>query len=162
MAEIIIGKRVLYTLLLDDEDVHLIEDGYLASDKRAEDRIYARLYPRPVPTKGGRIFHYVHRLIMPDADMVDHINGNGLDNRRSNLRPCSYGENNRNAAPRKNKRVSQYIGVFPTTNGKWYGQVSVDYVTHNTPRFPTEYEAAVARDALARKLHGEFAVINIT
>jgi len=102
----------------------------------------------------------MHRMIMqpPEGMVVDHINGNGLDNRRCNLRICTQEQNARNNAPKGNG-ASRFKGVFPCGK-KWGAKVTHRKKTHRLGVFADEVEAAKARDRLALKLHGEFARLN--
>lgn len=116
-------------------------------------RIYARRYSR----KGIVL---MHREIMnpPKGMVVDHINGNGLDNRRCNLRICTPAENVRNRRKVACGR-SRFIGVFPRRD-KWHAVVTHQRKTHFVGSFDDEVEAAKARDRLALELHGPFARLN--
>lgn len=91
--------------------------------------------------------------------MVDHINGNGLDNRRCNLRVCSHGENMRNRTMNRNNR-SGYKGVYfdPDKNGRpWRAQIRANGRKHSLGRFDTAEQAYEAYQKAAERLHGEFA-----
>lgn len=104
----------------------------------------------------------MHRLIIdaPDGVLVDHINGNGLDNRKSNIRTCNHSENQRNRGPQRNS-VSQYKGVsLCRATGRWRCRIQVDGKDIWIGRFDTESEAAHAYDAAARIHHGAFAYLN--
>ena len=98
----------------------------------------------------------MHRLIMqaPEGMVVDHINGNGLDNRRCNLRICTQYENALNSRPRADAK-SRFKGVYPHHN-KWKARVGGRYLG----LFDDEVEAAKARDRKARELYGEHAWLN--
>ena len=102
----------------------------------------------------------MHRLIMnpPKGMVVDHINGNGLDNRRCNLRICTQAENSRNSRKHADGR-SRFIGVHPHRD-KWDAVVTRQGKTHYAGSFDDEVEAAKARDRLALELHGQFARLN--
>lgn len=107
----------------------------------------------------------LHRLIMnaTPEQVVDHINGNKLDNRRENLRVCTQAENTRNnRTPRKNK-TSRFKGVswYPRGN-RWKAQIQVNKQKKHIGYFPSEEEAALAYDEAAERLHGEFASKNFT
>lgn len=100
----------------------------------------------------------MHRAIMqpPEGFIVDHIDGNGLNNRRGNLRVCTLAENNRNKRGNKNAS-SQYIGVsWMKAERKWRAAIGCKPTTV-LGRFDCEIEAAQAYDAEAIKRYGEFA-----
>jgi hypothetical protein len=102
----------------------------------------------------------MHRLILeaPTDSQVDHVNGNTLDNRRSNLRLASNAENQRNKHDVENE--SGYRGVHRKERGGWEASISVDGHNKSLGRFPTAAEAALARDLAALDQHGEFAITN--
>lgn len=105
---------------------------------------------------------YMHRVVMnaPDGMQVDHINGNGLDNRRSNLRICTNSQNAQNSFKKKNKS-SRYKGVcWRKDDRNWIARI-----THNRKqicigRYHDEVSAAQAYDKKAIELFGEFANLN--
>jgi len=101
----------------------------------------------------------LHRLILdaPKGVCVDHINRDGLDNRRSNLRLATQAQNTRNSAGRVSKHG--FTGVCWYEFG-YYGRVRLGQKQHTTITVPTAEEAARLRDELAQKLHGDFAVLN--
>lgn len=100
----------------------------------------------------------MHCLIL-GIQGVDHINGDTLDNRRHNLRSATASQNAMNRKKRSGSYYSKFIGVT-RHQGKWTGSVTKDGKSHNAGRFDNEEECARARDKLALKLHGEFAVLN--
>jgi HNH endonuclease/AP2 domain len=95
----------------------------------------------------------------PEDKVVDHIDGNSLNNCRSNLRLCDVRHNTK--ARRKTVRdcLSKYKGVT-IRNGGWFAYITVDGKHCPIGSFPTEEEAARAYDKFARELHGEFACLN--
>lgn len=103
----------------------------------------------------------MHRIIMAALphQLVDHINGNGLDNRRCNLRLCNFGQNAMNAKVRKNKE-SKYKGVFRCQN-KWCAKVRKNRKTVFLKAFNLEVDAAKAYNKAAAKHFGEFAFLNL-
>lgn len=111
----------------------------------------------------GKVQHVrMHRVIMaPDPGQdVDHINGDGLDNRRANLRLCHRRQNIRNQRKHRNN-TSGYKGVFwQRDKGKWRASISKNYRSHHLGYFTGKTEAARAYDSAARELHGEFAQLN--
>jgi hypothetical protein len=103
----------------------------------------------------------MHREIMkaPEGMVVDHINGNGLDNRRCNLRLCTAEQNALNTRPRTNTK-SRFKGVFPHGN-KWLARVRYKGRRFYLGLFDNEMEAAKARDRKAVELFGEYAWRNL-
>lgn len=117
---------------------------------------------RTVTSAGRQKRIYMHRLIMdtPPHLVCDHINHNGLDNRKANLRNCTMKQNNANA--RSAREVSsRYKGVsYSKRKKKWAVYIKKDGTQFNLGCFNDEIEAAKAYDAAAEKLHGEFAHLN--
>lgn len=112
--------------------------------------------------KGGRYF--LHRVIMgaPKGIQVDHIDGNGLNCQKNNLRLAT---NKQNAYNQRKyhypKSTSQYKGVsLIVASGKWRACVMLNGKDINAGHYATEIEAARARDKKAKELHGEFASLN--
>lgn len=104
----------------------------------------------------------MHRLILPGVAIVDHINGNGLDNRRCNLRDATKSENGFNAGPyngRRFKGVSFDKRARPADR-PWRAMIQAHGRRHYLGHFTTEVEAAMAYDDAARRLHGRFARLN--
>ena len=92
--------------------------------------------------------------------MCDHIDHSTLDNRRKNLRKCSWLENRRNARPKKNCS-SAYKGVyFHKVNKVWGACISVNHRKRHLGCFSSSEEAAKAYDAAAAKHYGRFAFLN--
>lgn len=121
-------------------------------------RHYARTWHR----SGGRtIWTLMHRLILavPPGMDIDHVNGNGLDNRRSNLRICTRSQNLANS--RHTRGTSKFRGVSrDTSRGCWQTGISHQGKRIALGRFDTEEAAARAYDAAALELRGQFARIN--
>ena len=89
---------------------------------------------------------------------VDHINGNRVDNRRTNLRLCSRSNNLKNKTKRRCDNRSGITGVFQhKQTGKWAVQIQVDGKPRHVGLFATLDEAKVARKDIEAKLYGEFA-----
>ena len=109
--------------------------------------------------EGKKTTVYMHRVILDlkKGKQADHINGNGLDNRRSNLRLCANQQNQRNQ--HSIRGTSKYKGVC-RDNGAWLARIKVDYKTKHLGRFKNEIDAARTYDEAAIKHFGEFANTN--
>jgi hypothetical protein len=95
-----------------------------------------------------------------EPNIIDHIDGNGRNNRLSNLRSATHAENLRNrGAPSHNSSGIKGVS-FETATGTWRAQITVNYKAINLGRYPTIELAAQARRAAAERLHGEFARAN--
>jgi hypothetical protein len=111
----------------------------------------------------------MHRVIMndPDGMVIDHMNHDKLDNRRSNLRVCSRKDNVRYQQVMAG-HVSRFKGVSlvpparaPKNSKKiWRARIKVDYKDINLGHFETEEDAAIAYNEAAKKYFNEFAVLN--
>lgn len=102
----------------------------------------------------------LHRVLMDYPEQkVDHINGDGLDNRRANLRLATNSQNGANRPRTSGRGRSQYRGVS-ARGGKWTAQIRVDGRIRNLGTFTTEREAAEAYDVAAIAAWGEFATPN--
>jgi len=143
-----------YDVLIDDEDFERVNNIRWYANK-AKDKIYfCKRYGR-YGTKAFRRL-YLHRLIVnaPKNKIVDHHNRNTLDNRKCNLRVCSYAENNRNSKI-KNTNVCGYKGVGIYKN-KWIARIRVNYKVIHLGYFDTPEEAYAAYCEASKKYHKEY------
>lgn len=148
-AEIVIRNKMgddIAVSLIDIDIVPLVKDlkwylsdtGYCAS-------------------RGKKGSYYLHRLVVSGADQVDHINGDRLDNRKSNLRPCNQSQNNANTSARKQSKTGAK-GVFPLNGGpKFAAQITHNGKTHCLGVFMTIADAKSAYDSKSVELFGAFA-----
>ena len=120
---------------------------------------------RKYPTgKAGKYFlKTMHReIIDPGKGMlIDHINRNGMDNRRANIRPATYSQNSYNRNKHSRPSTSKYKGVSRRKQKKkWNARITVEGKQKWLGSFEDEIEAAKAYDRAAKKYHGEFASLN--
>lgn len=103
----------------------------------------------------------MHQMVLPVSGkyVPDHINGNGLDNRRSNLRVATYSQNAMNQKPRFGD--SKYRGVT-RAGTRWRALIGVNGRQIYLGKHATEIEAAQAYDDAAKVHHGEFANLNFS
>lgn len=107
---------------------------------------------------------YLHRFIMGVTDRhvyIDHINGDGLDCRRDNMRLCTNYQNLFNRGKQKSNKLGGFKGVtFDKARGKFMARITRNGETFNLGRFNTAIEAALVYDNAALIYHGEFAHLN--
>lgn len=143
-------------VLVDDVDYPILNQykWYLHTSGYARTSLY-------VEKKHVKL--YMHRLIMntPRHLSTDHINGNRLDNRRSNLRICTESQNRMNTGLRSNNK-SGYKGVsWDKEKKKWTVRVRIEGKAKYLGYFTNKIVAAKVYNEWASKLYGEYARINI-
>ena len=132
---------------------------YKWSARRTPWTCYASFY-RTI--KGRNKTFDMHRLIMnpPAGLIVDHIDGDGLNNCRPNLRLATPAQNSRNCCAKINV-LSKYKGVSPEKRRNcWRTTLTIDGKHIYLGQFNSEIEAAKAYDKGALKYHGRFARLN--
>lgn len=109
----------------------------------------------PASGMGGRKT-CLHKFLV-NYPITDHINGNGLDNRRCNLRAATNSQNQRN---RRGRGASHYKGVYKEGN-RWRARIRLPTEYKHLGLFDTEYDAALAYDKCAKKHFGDYAWLNV-
>jgi hypothetical protein len=119
---------------------------------------YAMRHPKR--SEGGDTTKWVHmhrEIVQPAEGLyVDHIDGNGLNNQRANLRSCTRAQNMWNTAA---LRPDKLKGAHPF-RGRWQAFIQCNGARQYLGSFATEIDAALAYDAAAVRLHGAFARLN--
>jgi hypothetical protein len=107
---------------------------------------------------------YMHRLILGLTDpnlKGDHIDHNGLNNCRNNLRVATNSQNNFNAVKRRGHASTKYKGIYyDRSREKWACEIKVNKKKKYIGRFKSEVKAALAYNEAALKYYGEFAHLN--
>ena len=141
--------------LVDDADYEMLAQRTWCAHRPGKSRTFYAVTNMKVD--GKWLVASMHRLLLgfpPKPLVVDHINLNGLDNRRCNLRLVTQYVNNNNR-PRK----SGYYGVTPT-QGKFQAQIWINGVCKFLGLHPTAIDAARVFDEHAVKVHGADAILN--
>lgn len=147
--------------LVDDEDYELVSPyRWYASQLSRGGVVIEGPYAKANVTRDGRrALIYMHKLIT-GYTMTDHIDHDGLNNQRSNLRPATTTQNNRNKRPSLG-RSSSYKGVgWNRGVRKWKAGITVGRRPVHLGYFTLEEDAARAYDAAALECFGEFAYLN--
>ena len=136
--------------------------GYRWLASKGNNNYYAL---RHVPGGKGKkaSINSMHREIIqvPRGMVVDHINHDGMDNRRANLRAATYSQNMCNVRKRSGAKHSKYKGInWRKRTRKWEVRVMFEKKRMHIGYFRDEIDAARAYDQAARKYHGEFASPN--
>lgn len=147
--------------LVDDEDFDLISKyrWVILKSGYAINSTYIRGSGRK-NQKQLQIF--MHKLIMNQQKgiIVDHINGNKLDNRKENLRIATKTQNNYNKTKTPNSS-SIYKGVYWDKKYKfWASEITVNYKKYFIGYFNNELHAGMAYDIWARECQEDFAKLN--
>ncbi len=166
MKEIIVksGKYGLKTIVVDDEDFESLSKHKWYAHTRTGNNWYAKASIFTYKKQFGIL---MHRIIMGcvngDGVVIDHIDGNGLNNQKSNLRICTFKQN---CVNRKKSTIkaysSKYLGVHcRKSTGRFIASMRIGTKTKYIGIFETEEEAAIARNKAIVIYHGEFASQNI-
>lgn len=157
MKQIPVGRGKV--ALVDDEDYeHLSKRKWYCYRARSKNTNcwHVRL------SESNKRQVYLHRMIVtpPEGMIVDHINRDGLDNRKENLRFCTPWQNSLNCSPRINC-TSKYKGVCKRSDsGSYRSRIRVHGKLINLGNFKNEKDAARAYNDAAKLYFGEFAVLN--
>lgn len=103
----------------------------------------------------SRLHRFILELEEKNGKHVNHINGNGLDNRKENLEVVTN-QQNIQARTRVNRNNSSGCPGVYLKGGKWEAKVKLDYVSHYGGIFPDKKEACKVARQLRQRLHGKF------
>jgi len=146
------------TALIDEEDLTLVK-GFRWSVLVGSNKVsYVQCGVKGLPLH--RFILGAHGVDLNGLD-VDHVNHNGPDNRKCNLRPATRAQNNRNGRPQKS--ITSYRGVTYRARAKdkhYFAKIRVDGKCYSLGGHATPEAAAIAYNRAAREYHGEFACLN--
>lgn len=150
-----------YVAMVDDKDYELLNSYKWQCQKTTNsDLVYAS---RSVKINGLKKKVLMHRQIMGVTDekiLVDHKDNNPLNNQSENLRLCSKKENQKNVRVHKDN-VSGFIGVsWRPSRNKYRARIFDNGKEVSLGHFENAFDAAVAYNAAAVRVHGEFANLN--
>lgn len=142
--------------LVDDEDFEYLSAFKWFANKHRNTYYAGRQSSR---INGLQRTQLMHCIIMNHKG-IDHIDCNGLNNQKNNLRICTNSQNAMNRIPIKGTS-SKYKGVsFHNRDKKWYSYIKKNQKLINLGTFINEVDAAKAYDKKAIELFGEFAHLN--
>jgi hypothetical protein len=144
--------------IVDHVDGWLLQTFKWSAQGSALDRVFYAASPRYSQERGGsRLLH--HAVTGNTHPQLDHVNHNGHDCRKVNLRPCTDAENRRNRRRPYSNLSSKYKGVTKMPNG-WLARINVEGKTIRLGTFGFESDAAICFNYHAAHLYGEFAKLN--
>jgi hypothetical protein len=145
-----------YEAMIDAVDIPLVDAwNWCSRETRRPDGVLAGVYAQRNKCNGERYLHR-HLLGAPAGCVVDHIDGDPLNNRRSNLRLASCAQNQHNAKARLDNSTGTK-GVCPSKGGKFRAYVHVAGKQVHIGVFDDVETAALHAERRRGEIHGEFA-----
>jgi hypothetical protein len=148
------GKHSEHAAIVDDSDFQLVANRKWYGKQNGRQKTLYAVSNNPCPNgvPGGQV--YMHRLILraKSGDIADHCNGNGLDNRRINLRLGTHQQNMLNMRNLRRDKTSKFKGVSLRSDcNRWIAQGFGEPIG----LFESEREAALAYDREAVRRYGD-------
>lgn len=154
MAEIKLSQNKI--AIIDDEDYVRVSSLKWFAHKRTN-KFYAE-------TARNEKHMHLHRFILGINDrsiIIDHIDGDSLNNKKSNLRICTVSQNSFNKKPYSNSPIKGIKGVsFIKRINKWRAQIQANKKKIYIGVYNTHIDAAIAYNERAKELFGEYAYLN--
>lgn len=138
----------VFPVLIDDEDLHFFINRRWSVDSLGY-----------VASRSKKSFDRLHRLVAKATNehLVDHIDGNKLNNKKSNLRICSNAQNLQNRGANRNNSSGKKGVYFNKKSGKWIAQIGVGNKRIHVGTFSDVNDAAAAYKEASIRLHKDFA-----
>ncbi len=156
MKTIPVGRT--HIAIVDDEDYEYLSKFFW---RKQENKLSRTLYAKRRRRVDGRVVNELMHKIITGYEQTDHINGDGLDNRRSNLRAATATQNRANIRKYSGSFSSPYKGVSWYKAGeKWSASITKDKKKRHLGYFASEIDAARAYDTAAIQYFGEYALLN--
>lgn len=144
------NNEVIAKAIIDVEDIDKIKNHKWKARNNRNTNYYCD------SNSAGQLHRFILNLNKDNLEIVDHINGNTLDNRKENLRLCTNQENIRNCKVPKNNK-SGHKGVYwCESRNKWSAQITIDNKTIALGRFDNIEDAIKCRNEASLKHYGEF------
>ena len=130
--------------------------------KKTRNSYYSlRIGPGKKAGRESQIYMHKEILKVPEGMVTDHINRDGMDNRRANLRAATHSQNMCNKRKRSGPTYSKYKGIhWHKLHRKWKAAITFEKKRIYLGSFENEIDAAKVYDEAAKKYHGEFACLN--
>ena len=144
-----------YVAIIDAEDVRKVHAWDWSARVKGHTVYAQRVFRRDGKSKMVLLHHQL--MGIPDGGHIDHINHNGLDNRRSNLRFATESQNQQNRRVSSRSRLGLKGVYFDAKRGKYVAAIQKDKRKQTLGLFETAEEAKVAYDKAAYTLHEQFA-----
>jgi hypothetical protein len=144
--------------LVDDEDFNYLNQWNWCINKDVR-----TLYAFKGKSQNSNKASSMHQLLVsvPEGMEIDHINHNGLDNRKENLRVCTHAENIHNQRTQNRNKTSQFKGVcWMEKSKRWRARIKVNMEFIYLGSFISEIKAALAYDKASKKYYGDFSCTN--
>lgn len=161
MAKIILTRG--YFAEVDNDD-YILQSKHKWHALVVKGKVYAIRKSKKSDMLPKRTSILMHRAILGVKDitiLIDHIDNDGLNNKRNNLRKADASTNQMNLPIRKNRGSSKYKGVdWHKRSSKWRANIRKNGVTIYLGLYSKETDAALAYNNKAKEIFGEFALLN--
>lgn len=150
MKEIKLTDTDLHVALVDDEDYQIVRSFNWGYMETAHGNIYVRRTNRP------NIL--LHRFLLDPATdvLIDHIDGDGFNNQRYNLRVATSSQNAMNRIVQRNNSSGMSGVTWYPWKGKWVARITKEGRSYCLGYFAKLVDAKNAREQAAIKMFGEF------